>query len=229
MTLEQDLQAAMDADDPVELARIEALLDAEDASTRLRLAEPRALKDAALYYIRRGWPVFPCRPGGKTPGIGNPHPEGSAERKTCRGECGQDGHGLYDATLDETKIWEWWTQNPEFNIGLPTGLAFDVIDIDGHQGMESLRQFMRTVVPDTPEHKWTNTDDVLPKIGSVLTPRHPGTHRYVKPTGAGNKAAMGKKLPGIDYRGAGGYVLAPPSRTEHGMYVWATPIPDGAA
>jgi len=189
----QALQAAMDADDPVELARIEALLDAEDASTRARLAEPDALRAAAHYYADRNWPVFPCKPGEKVP----------ATR-----------HGLKDATTSHDMIDQWWTATPTYNIGLPTGTYFDVVDIDGHQGMQSLLEWCR-------EEDTTTAELFNPRLGSVLTPRRPGTHIYTAPTGEGNRAGV---RPGIDWRGQGGYVLAPPSRTEHGMYVWASPV-----
>jgi Bifunctional DNA primase/polymerase, N-terminal len=193
-SLEQQLHAAMDADDPAELARIEALLDAEDAATRDRLAQPGALLAAALYYVRRGWHVFPCKPGEKVP----------ATR-----------HGLHDATTDEEQVAVWWHDiNPLFNIGLPTGTYFDVVDIDGHQGMQSLLAWCR-------EEDTTTAELFNPRLGSVLTPRRPGTHIYTAPTGEGNRAGI---RPGIDWRGQGGYVLAPPSRTEHGTYVWASPV-----
>jgi hypothetical protein len=219
MTLDEQLAAAIDADDADALARIQAELDAADAATRQRLTAPGALLTAALYYARRSWPVFPCGAGRKLPAIANPHPKGSDEYANCKGECGLDGHGFYDATTDEDTIRRWWGRNPNYNIGIPTGETFDVVDIDGHTGMASLLDWCRETN--------TTTDQLFtPRLGSVLTPRRPGTHIYTTPTGAGNKAGI---RPGIDFRSVGGYVLCPPSRTEHGMYVWATPIQEGAA
>ena len=43
-------------------------------------------------------------------------------------------NGLNDATTDDDKIREWWSRWPAANIGLPTGLTFDVVDIDGAAG-----------------------------------------------------------------------------------------------
>jgi hypothetical protein len=189
--LEQQFRAAVDQGDEAEILRLGALVDAQDEATRQRLAQPGALLAAALYYMARGWPVFPCVVGGKVPATEN---------------------GLHDASLDEDQIRAWWTRNPDYNIGLPTGHAFDVIDIDydptkGIDGWRSLITHRELKLP--------------PRIGSVLTPRRPGAHRYVAATGRGNKTGL---LPGIDYRGKGGYVVAPPSRTTDGTYMWATPV-----
>lgn len=118
-------------------------------------------------------------------------------------------HGLHDATTDLDQVRRWWTQTPAANIGLPTGHRFDVIDIDGPEGYRSLADLKR--VRRFPERWW----------GRVLTPRG-GMHVYIHATGAGNRAAM---VPGIDYRGQGGYVLAPPSRRADGArWEWCNPL-----
>jgi len=45
-----------------------------------------------------------------------------------------------------------------------------------------------------------------------------GRHSWFRPTGYGNRVRL---LPGVDWRGAGGYVLAPPSRHASGSaYAW---------
>jgi hypothetical protein len=47
-------------------------------------------------------------------------------------------------------------------------------------------------------------------------------HLYVPANPAvGNGAGL---LPNVDYRGAGGYVVAPPSRTDVGSYRWLRPL-----
>lgn len=59
-------------------------------------------------------------------------------------------------------------------------------------------------------------------LGRTVTARG-GTHLYIKPTGDGNTAGL---RPGIDYRGDGGYVVAPPSRSaatgRH--WIWTAPL-----
>ena len=109
--------------------------------------------------------------------------------------------GCLDATLDQQRIARWWRETPEANVGIATGHGVDVVDIDGEHGLRAWRQ------------DW-NTPDVL---GQTRTPRLGGLHYYVRATGNGNRASI---MPGVDYRGKGGYVVAPPSLTKDGAYVW---------
>ena len=39
-------------------------------------------------------------------------------------------HGLDDATTDAETVERWWTDVPELNVGLRTGIVFDVLDLD---------------------------------------------------------------------------------------------------
>lgn len=163
---------AVQRHDEAEADRLEKLVMKADA--------PKPLGKVALWYAMQGWPVFPLLPGKKEPATLN---------------------GFKDATIDPDEIRAWWTQHPESNIGLPTGEFFDVIDIDGPQGIKS--------IAEAPE-------GTLPGIhGRVSTPR--GFHLYILPTGQGNRANM---MPGLDYRGVGGYVVAPPSRIDIKHYKW---------
>jgi Bifunctional DNA primase/polymerase, N-terminal len=185
--LEALLRTAIDAADIAELERIAALMDAEDDRRRARLASPEALKDAALWYASVGIAVFPLRPLDK-----RPHPYTS---------------GFKDATTDQSRIASWWHQWPGSNIGAPTGVTFDVIDIDGELGI-------RSVIDNRLE--FTN------RIGRSATSRDGGTHVFIPPQGRGNGAAL---FPGIDYRGHGGYVVLPPSVGANGRrYTWLQPL-----
>ena len=116
-------------------------------------------------------------------------------------------HGCLDASCDAQKVAAWWTRTPEANIGLATGGLVDVVDIDGSEGQRS---------------RVAHWDDIFAAIdadnlGKVLTPRRGGMHIYVPATGDGNAANI---VPSVDYRGQGGYVVAPPSRTPEGTYRW---------
>lgn len=120
--------------------------------------------------------------------------------------------GCKDATSDPQQVASWWAAVPYANIGIATGHVVDVIDIDGLQGNVSLAG-LRHQHEGFPQ----------PRLGHVSTPRAGGRHYYVPvhPQGRGNGAAL---APGIDYRGRGGYVVAPPSRTAQGTYRWLTPL-----
>jgi Bifunctional DNA primase/polymerase, N-terminal len=98
--------------------------------------------DAALDYARRDIGTLPVARGGKMPAIKSPHPEGSEERKNCKGECGLPGHGVYDATTDEVKLCGWFGPGAPYerhNMGaaIPPGVV--VLDFDTQHVLE-LRQ-----------------------------------------------------------------------------------------
>jgi hypothetical protein len=66
----------------------------------------------ALEYAARGWPVFPCNPGHKTPAT---------------------PHGHHDATTDPAQITAWFSRNPNQNVAIATGAPGpDVLDVDQH-------------------------------------------------------------------------------------------------
>jgi hypothetical protein len=148
---------------------------------------PPRLLDAALRYAAWGWPVFPLKSCSKQPATRN---------------------GFKDATTDEARIRAWWEKHTDSNIGLPTGLAFDVIDIDVPDGPNSFAALI--------------ADDEVPDVHGQVATSSGGLHLYIPPTGDGNRAGI---EPGIDYRGAGGYVVAPPSTLgERGRsWSWITP------
>ena len=80
-----------------------------------------ALRDAALYYARQGWAVFPLKPRAKEPLIGGAYKAATAE-------------------LDQVEA--WWATWPNANIALATGARSGVwvLDIDGPEGEASLDQ-----------------------------------------------------------------------------------------
>jgi len=108
------------------------------------------------------------------------------------------------ATANPAQVAAWWRRTPQANIGMPTGLRWDVIDVDGPAGYQSFATIREAGhLPAT--------------LGRALTPRG-GMHIYVAPSGEGNGANLG---PGLDYRGLGGYVVVPPSVGANGhRYDW---------
>jgi Bifunctional DNA primase/polymerase, N-terminal len=152
-------------------------------------AEP--LERAAIRYAQAGIPALPLKPHSKLPAT---------------------KHGVHDASTSLQTIRSWWRHHPDSNIGLATGLVFDVVDVDtknGAPGMESLAKLRRAGLL---RGVW----------GKARTPSG-GLHLLVVPSGEGNHSA-GKF--GIDYRGRGGYIVAAPSLTETGTYRWQIVEPD---
>jgi hypothetical protein len=206
--VEQLVCEAIERDDVAELDRLARLLD--------ELTRPKrgavALVSAALWYAEHGLHVFPLRSMSK-----EPWPK---------------SHGCLDATTDADQIRRWWAAAPSSNIGIATGHVVDVIDIDGLRGNVSLARMLCSC-----EHEGNDcvcSDAVIAQerqalshvIGAVSTPRAGGRHLYVPATGRGNGA---KLADGIDYRGLGGYVVAPPSATETGLYRWTRALDVDAA
>lgn len=171
-------------------------------------SEPRRvvrLGAAALWYAEQGVAVFPVQPGGK-------RPAGALAR-----------HGLKDAATDPATVRAWWSAEPKANIGLPTGLTFDVVDVDGFEGQASRAKLWCELGCDDPEcsHPGIFGDFERELVGKVLTPRPGGMHLYIPARSEyGNGASL---APGVDYRGRGGYVVAPPSVNEQGTYRWLSP------
>ena len=155
---------------------------------------------AALTYARRGWHVFPVH----TPVEGGC----SCRHAECKdvGKHPRTMHGLKDATTDSATIERWWQGWPEANVGIACGQSgLAVLDIDPrHGGDESLRDLR-----DKHGEDWLDTVIALTGGG--------GTHYLYR--GAVRNAV--EVLPGIDIRGEGGYIVAPPSMHQSGHeYTW---------
>lgn len=114
------------------------------------------------------------------------------------------------ATKDETMLNGWWDNFPEANIGIACGKrsGIVVLDVDaGHGGYESLTKLIlqHGSLPETP----------VSKTGSG------GEHIFFKHPGSEIRNSAGKLGPGLDIRGDGGYVVAPPSLHPNGnTYEW---------
>jgi hypothetical protein len=180
------------------------------------------LRDAALGYASRGIPVLPLhsplphRSDLQALAGGRPlEPAAPATGCSCRDPgCGQPGkhplgslvpHGVKDATTNRARVLAWWTRHPQANIGLATGHTFDVLDVDGPEG----EQFIRTLA----------AAHGLQSSGPLVRTGGGGWHYYLAPTGLGNVRPSG--LAHVDWRGRGGYVVAPPSRHASGHpYQW---------
>lgn len=107
------------------------------------------------------------------------------------------------ATNNKIELRKLWEQYPGSNVGIKTGDGVVVLDCDPRHGGD--------VAPlDLP-------------ITLVARTGSGGTHHYF----AGRERnSAGKVAPGIDIRGEGGLVVAPPSNhASGGIYTWETPMP----
>lgn len=140
----------------------------------------KTLVRAARDLIREGQPVFPCRTEGER-----------AKRPFTK-------NGLKDATLDFEQVKTWWRNQPTAAIGIPTGVKWDVLDVDIKESIDG-----RVHLP------YLQRLGLLEGCKRVVRTPSGGWHLYFLASGATtNKASA---VLGLDVRGLGGYVLAPPS------------------
>ncbi len=139
--------------------------------------------DAALAYAACGWRVIPIRPGSRVPALSAWQREGST---------------------DEQRIRHWWGSAPDHGVGIVTGpesgiWVLDVDVKDGKRGDESLAELVDGYGP-------------LPDTYEVITGTG-GRHLYFRwPASAEiRNEQSGRFGDGLDVRGRGGYVVAPPS------------------
>ena len=167
-------------------------------------AQTNTLLEAALTYAARGWHVFPCH----TPTKGG---------CSCRRACGRDRgkhprtiHGLKQATTDEAQIRKWWTMWPSANVAIRTGevSGLVVLDRDDYKGgAVSLEEL---------EHTYSG----LPETVLSLTGGG-GQHYCFAHPGTPVKTTVESVAPGLDIKGEGGYIVAPPSLHMSGKpYTW---------
>src|SRR5690606_17908582 len=108
-------------------------------------------------------------------------------------------NGLKSATDDINQIRKWWDLWSDANIGIATGASsgFIAIDVDGADGKRTIEAWIKKYgkLPQT----------VTSKTGSG------GHHIFFKQPGWFVQNSVRKLAPGIDVRGDGGYIVAPPS------------------
>jgi len=157
------------------------------------MSSPNSKHDWALWFAGLGLPVFPCK--GKRP---------------------VTPHGFKDATTDMTQITRWWSQNPNWNLGMPTGKVSKcfAVDCDGQQGIDQFVQLIAENggIPKTP----------------ISATGGGGLHylfQYPTDREVRNGSKVGGKM--IDVRGEGGYIIVPPSSHESGRdYAWQVSLAD---
>ena len=163
------------------------------------LSSQLPIGDAALSYAAKGWRVFPAPPG---------------EKKSHLSAAFSSGQ-RWGATNDAAQIKRDWTRWPDADIGIATGpeSGFWVVEADtleGHavDGIASLKQLEA-------EH------GALPETLMAESPSG-SQHWYFKwPAEVTIRNSTSKIAPGVDVRGDGGMVIAPPSvKPGKGSYRW---------
>jgi len=148
---------------------------------------------AALAYAAAGLRVLPIKPGLKSPPM----------------------NGWQNAaTTDLNIIGNWWTQlYRDHGVGIATGPGSDIfvldVDITGNKaGDETLAELEAT-------------HGHLPATATVITASG-GTHHYFRlPPDTDIRNSSATRLgPGLDIRGRGGQVVAPPTRIGDNTYQW---------
>jgi hypothetical protein len=173
---------------------------AQDTGLISDLPAPDELLQAALEYAQVGMGVFPL------------HTPINGVCDCPRGpDCGSPGkhprtaNGLKDASRDELQVRRWWKTYPIANIGLAVPEGYVVVDVDGPEGQEALRDAGRA----------------LPATAVQQTGR--GAH-YVYRT-LDRIPPRSNLMPKVDLRGPGSYIVAAPSVHASGViYEWAVPL-----
>lgn len=167
------------------------------------------LAEAALDYARRGWSVIPVH---------------SIGRRTCtcgRPDCASPGKhprvAWSEATEEaasEAQVQEWWRRWPDANVGVVTGRVSGVVvlDVDPRNGGEE------------------SLTDLVAEFGELpatLASRTGGGGRHLWFAAPPWSLPSVELAPGIDLKGEGGMVVAPPSRHASGTaYAWKDPNAD---
>ena len=155
-------------------------------------AEAKNMKEWALHYAEMGLAVFPL---------------------ACRDKVPAVVDGCKAATTERTTIERWWDKNPQYNIGIATGnkssgLVVIDLDVDKNKGIDGY-----DVLRD-----WQNKHGKLPETWQSITGRG-GYHYFYKDAIVhSNRVGL---YEGVDIRGEGGYIVAPPSVHPNGnIYEW---------
>jgi hypothetical protein len=160
------------------------------------------LPAAAARYAALGWPVLPL------------HTPDHNRRCSCgRADCPTPGkhprtrHGLCDASTDAARIQAWWVAWPHANVGVATGRLV-VVDVDDAVGRAALA---------------TLEQDHHPLPRTLMAASGRGAHLYFHAGTQRVANSVGRLGAGLDVRGRGGYVVAPPSLHAGGhRYRWST-------
>lgn len=158
------------------------------------------IREAALDYARRGWPVLPVHWPAPPTGCSCGHEDCDRAAKHPRTK-----HGLSDASVDPAQLVRWFRKTS--NVAIRTGAGLMVLDVDpSRDGDVSLREL-------------EEVHGELPDTLRALTGGG-GEHVFLSVSGP-VPSSVDKVAPGLDVRADGGYVVAVPSLHSSGnRYEW---------
>lgn len=148
--------------------------------------------EAAITYINQGFAVFPLAVKGKNP---------------------LTAHGFKDASKDPAVVKGWWQKWPHANIGIATGqvsggLCVIDMDIDENKGLDGWKCL----------RDWQDKHGIIAPSWLCNTGRGGKHYYFISDEPVANRVGV---IPGVDIRGDGGYVVAPPSIHPNGTpYTW---------
>ncbi|WP_405948918.1 bifunctional DNA primase/polymerase [Streptomyces prunicolor] len=163
--------------------------------------------DNALRAAAQGYAVAPTTIN-KTPAIPSPHDKGHS----CKGECGQPGHGVYDATTNAADVRRLFLLAPKA-VGYLIACRGRLVglDLDRKNGVDGVATVNRLAF----EHGFE-----IPQTVTICTPSG-GFHLWLTvPDGIAVPNSAGRLGPGVDIRGTGGYVVGPGSTGRAGEYAF---------
>jgi hypothetical protein len=161
-----------------------------------------ALTEALGYVECCGWMIFPVRFGTK---------------RSHKSAHYSDGR-LWGMSGDPMEIERDFRRWPDAGVGIPTGevnrifvLEADTVEGHGVDGLASLKALEAR-------------HGLLPETLMAQSPSG-SIHRYFNWPGKEIKNSAGKLARGVDVKGSGGMVIAPPTRTPKGSYRWLNDLP----
>lgn len=121
-------------------------------------------------------------------------------------------NGYKSASTDSATVRGWLADDPSMNLGVATGNGVVVLDLDSPEA-----------------HAWWTGQCAAYDLDEHLVPASTtgrGSHLWFALPGSETvPCTAGRLAPGVDIRGAGGYVVAPPSIHPNGTkYRWLRPI-----
>ncbi|MFF8414831.1 bifunctional DNA primase/polymerase [Streptomyces omiyaensis] len=207
-------------------------------------AHPPGSLALARWCASHGWPVHPLAPGRKTPAASCSacrRPGHDHRTCQCRGK-GRWCHGFYAATLDMNRIQQWWGPRPQMGVAVACGPAnLVVLDLDMHPtpppernrllpgisiaddidvsamttGFHTMAVLAALRGQPSPADDTTTLRVRTPSGGLHIWYRASDGRRWQSSAGSGKNRALAWQ---VDVRAEGGYIIAPGTQTDAGIY-----------